>query len=75
MKAFAAILRRDLRLVLRQGADGMLVIGFFVMATAMFPFAIGPDAAMLEAIAAGRSLGLRPVRLDAVPGTPVRGRL
>lgn len=53
MKAFAAILRRDLRLVLRQGADGMLVLGFFVMATAMFPFAIGPDAGVLEAIAAG----------------------
>lgn len=53
MSAFAAVLRRDLRLVLRQGADGMLVIAFFVMATAMFPFAIGPDASILEPIAAG----------------------
>jgi heme exporter protein B len=53
MNAFWAVLRRDLRLILRQGADGMLVLGFFVMATAMFPFAIGPDAAVLTPIAAG----------------------
>lgn len=53
MNAFVAVLRRDLRLILRQGADGMLVLGFFVMATAMFPFAIGPDAGVLVPIAAG----------------------
>jgi heme exporter protein B len=53
MSAFWAVLRRDLRLILRQGADGMLVLGFFVMATAMFPFAIGPDAGVLVPIAAG----------------------
>ena len=53
MSALAAILRRDLRLVLRQGADGMLVVAFFVLAAAMFPFAIGPDAEMLRPIAGG----------------------
>lgn len=53
MSAFGAVLRRDLRLILRQGADGMLVLGFFVMATAMFPFAIGPDGGVLAPIAAG----------------------
>jgi heme exporter protein B len=53
VNAFAAIVRRDLRLVLRQGADGMLVVAFFVLAAAMFPFAIGPEAAALRPIAGG----------------------
>jgi len=53
MSALVAILRRDLRLVLRQGADGMLVVAFFVLAAAMFPFAIGPEAESLRPIASG----------------------
>ncbi len=53
MSAFWAVLRRDLRLMWRQGADSLLVLGFFVMATAMFPFAIGPDSGVLIPIAAG----------------------
>jgi heme exporter protein B len=53
MSAFAALLRRDLRLVVRQGADGMLVVAFFVLAAAMFPFAIGPEEAELRPIAGG----------------------
>jgi len=53
MNALAAVLRRDLRLVVRQGADGMLVVAFFVLAAAMFPFAIGPEEAALRPIAGG----------------------
>lgn len=53
MSGFAAILRRDLRLVIRQGADGVLVVAFFVLAAAMFPFAIGPEASVLQPIAGG----------------------
>ena len=53
MSAWAAIVGRDLRLVLRQGADGMLVVAFFVLAAAMFPFAIGPDAEVLRPISGG----------------------
>jgi len=53
MSAWSAVLYRDLRLVLRQGADGMLVVAFFVLAAAMFPFAIGPEAAALRPIAGG----------------------
>jgi heme exporter protein B len=42
-----------LRLVLRQGADGVLVIAFFLLAAASFPLAIGPEADLLRPIAAG----------------------
>jgi len=50
---FGAVVRRDLRMVLRQGADGVLVVAFFLLAAAAFPFAIGPEADILSPIAAG----------------------
>ncbi len=53
MSAFWAILRRDLRLALRQGADGLLAVAFFLLAAVMFPFGIGPDAEILRPVAAG----------------------
>jgi heme exporter protein B len=51
--SFLALLRRDLRLALRQGFDAALVIVFFVLAAVLFPFAIGPDPALLAPIAGG----------------------
>ncbi len=53
MNGFAAVLRRDLRLALRQGSDTMVVLAFFVIVVALFPFGVGPDEKTLEAIAAG----------------------
>jgi heme exporter protein B len=53
MTYFLALLRRDLRLALRQGFDAALVIVFFVLAAVLFPFAIGPDPALLAPIAGG----------------------
>jgi heme exporter protein B len=50
---FVALLRRDLRLALRQGFDAALVIVFFVLAAILFPFAIGPDPRLLGPIAGG----------------------
>jgi heme exporter protein B len=53
MTPFLALLRRDLRLALRQGFDAALVIVFFVLAAVLYPFAIGPDPGLLGGIAAG----------------------
>lgn len=53
LAAFLAIIGRDVRLSLRQGADSLLVIGFFVLAAALFPFGVGPEPQILARIAAG----------------------
>lgn len=49
----AAVVRRDLRLALRQGSDSLMVVTFFVLTVVLFPFGIGPEANLLERIAAG----------------------
>ena len=48
-----ALLRRDLRLSLRQGIDVALVVLFFMVAGILFPFAVGPAPNLLAAIAGG----------------------
>ncbi len=53
MRGLAAIVRRDLRLALRQGMDSVMVVAFFVLATMLFPFGVGPDANLLARIGAG----------------------
>lgn len=53
MTAFLALLRRDLRLGIRQGIDAMVVVLFFLAAGALFPFALGPEPVLLARIAAG----------------------
>ena len=53
MKAFRALLRRDLSLGLRQGIDALVVVLFFLAAGALFPFALGPEPELLGRIAAG----------------------
>ena len=53
MRSFATILRRDLRLALRQGSDSLMVVAFFVIAVVLFPFGVGPEADILARIAAG----------------------
>lgn len=51
--AFLGLLRRDIRLSLRQGGDVGLVLGFFVLAVLLFPFGVGPEPELLGRIAAG----------------------
>lgn len=51
--ALAAIIRRDLRLAWRQGGGALLGAGFFVVAAALFPLGVGPEAGTLARIAAG----------------------
>jgi len=53
MGPFLGLLRRDLRLGLRQGGDIGLVLGFFVLAVLLFPFGVGPEPELLGRIAAG----------------------
>jgi heme exporter protein B len=51
--AFLVLVRRDLRLALRQGGDAAMVIAFFVLAVVLFPFGVGPEPALLSRIGAG----------------------
>ncbi len=53
MSAFRLLVQRDLRLALRQGGDAAMVVGFFVLATILFPFGVGPEPELLARIAAG----------------------
>ena len=53
MKALQAILRREVRLVYRQGVDSAMVLAFFLIAVALFPFGIGPEPNLLARIAPG----------------------
>jgi heme exporter protein B len=53
MAPFLGLVRRDLRLSLRQGGEMGLVLGFFVMAVVLFPFGVGPEPELLGRIGAG----------------------
>lgn len=53
MRAFAAVLIRDLRLALRGGSDALTLVLFFVMIGVIVPFAVGPDRELLARIAPG----------------------
>jgi heme exporter protein B len=53
MRAFLAVLRRDLRLAMRQGSDTIMVLSFFVITVGLFPFGVGPAPQILSTIAPG----------------------
>ncbi len=53
MTLFFALLRRELRLSLRHGADTLASVLFFLLAAALFPLAIGPAPETLGRIAPG----------------------
>ena len=48
-----ALILRDLKLSLRQGADSAAALVFFLIAGSLFAFAVGPEPAVLARIAAG----------------------
>ena len=52
MSAFAALIVRDLRRAWA-GGGAALPVAFFLLVAALFPFAIGPDAALLARIGGG----------------------
>ncbi|MHA6689205.1 heme exporter protein CcmB [Devosia sp. A449] len=53
MRAFGAMLSRELRLALRGGGDMLTLVLFFIIVGAIVPFAVGPDKVLLAAIAPG----------------------
>lgn len=52
-RACAALLRRDLTLSWRQRGDIALPLLYALIVTTLFPFALGPDNALLQRIAGG----------------------
>ena len=52
-RAFALLVRRDLRLALRRKGDALNVLVFFVVVASLFPLGIGPEPNQLRAIGAG----------------------
>jgi heme exporter protein B len=53
VSAFWAIVRRDLKLAFRRGGDAANVVVFFILTVTLFPFGIGPEAAILARVAPG----------------------
>ena len=53
MSTFWTLVGRDLRLALRQRADAVLVVLFFVLVAAIFPFGVGPEPNLLARMAPG----------------------
>ena len=53
MGAMGHVLLRDLRISMRQGSDIVVVVMFFVITVALFPFGVGPEGNILARIAAG----------------------
>jgi len=47
MRRFLALAGHDLRLVWRRPGDAAVVLAFFVIATALFPLAIGPEPGLI----------------------------
>ena len=53
MRAFLALLARDLRLAFREGSALGAALGFYLIVVAMLPLGLGPDMALLSRIAPG----------------------
>lgn len=53
MRRFFALLMRDLRLAVREGAALGTALGFFLVVVAMLPLGLGPDLNLLSRIAPG----------------------
>lgn len=53
VKGLLAVIGRDLRLALRQRSDALMVVLFFVLTAALFPFGIGPEPNILTRVAPG----------------------
>jgi heme exporter protein B len=53
VSGFLAIVRRELKLALRQGSDASTVLMFYVVVVALFPLGVGPEPDVLERISGG----------------------
>jgi heme exporter protein B len=50
IRAFRALLRRDVTLAIRAGGGGGLALAFFLILVTLIPFALGPDLNLLSRI-------------------------
>jgi heme exporter protein B len=53
VSGFLAIVRREMKLALRQGSDASTVLMFYVVVVALFPLGVGPEPDVLERISGG----------------------
>lgn len=53
MRAFLALVRRDLDLAMREGSAIGAALGFYLIVVAVMPLGLGPDLSLLSRIAAG----------------------
>ena len=53
MTGLALVVRRELRLAMRQAGDSAIIVLFFVLAAMLFPFGVGPEPNMLARMAPG----------------------
>jgi heme exporter protein B len=53
VSGFLAIVRRELKLAIRQGSDASIALMFFVVVVALFPLGVGPEPGILERISGG----------------------
>jgi heme exporter protein B len=53
MTSVSALIRRDVRIILRQGGGLGTALGFFLTILALMPLALGPDPALLQRVAPG----------------------
>ena len=53
VSGFWRVVERDLRLALRQRADAILAVLFFVLTAAIFPFGVGPEPNLLARMGPG----------------------
>ena len=53
MRGLASLVRRDVRLALRQGGGAGTALGFFLTVVVLLPLGLGPDLALLQRIAPG----------------------
>jgi len=53
MRAFAALIRRDVALAMRLGGGGSVGVAFFVLCVVLIPLGVGPETGTLSRIAGG----------------------
>ena len=53
MNGFIAVVRRELRLAMRQGSDATIALMIYVVADALFQLGVGPNPEVLEQISGG----------------------
>jgi heme exporter protein B len=53
MNSYLVMIKRDLRLYLTRGSEGMTALFFFVVTASLFPLALGGEQAVIQRIAPG----------------------